>query len=483
MRLLLLSLLHTGIQGFLRIKDMNQPRLVSVRRGESVKLNCSFSYNGSLDPWVHISWQIRDSGTYASQNSSRLSCIPDVLPDGFKLCTESLKVESVSFGHSDYNYTCEVKIPSDYPPVHVKGQGTQMQIYDPPEISILGGALIADRKSILTCSSKGLYAKNITFIWSCPETNNFSNVTTATLKTCSDRTPVATSQLEIVPTMHDHGAVCSCQINHASFTQPAVTMINLNIMYGPRDPFLMYRLNTRDNYHPINVGNIAVAANSFLELACCVKSNPTPTMNWIKAHEDHNVMISTEVGSNSSKVWIQFQSEDEGTYWCMANNTHGWGNISISIKIKQADYYFLYALVPSIAVIIAVIICFCLICKRQWKDPVNVTTEMSPESMYSSANDHIDTVYAVVRKKSPSISRQSPTESKSDEEVSYADIVIHTPKQLCNKTLKDISDITEKSDKRQLKGACGPSPYHVVEDTSVYSAVWVSRQDVRIAEP
>ncbi|XP_055516779.1 sialic acid-binding Ig-like lectin 13 [Leucoraja erinacea] len=482
----LLFLLHAGTQGVPLITNLIQPRLVKVCRGESVTLNCTFSYNGSVNAWLRVSWYRKSPGgadiTYNTNNSL---CIPHPLWGGFNNCTVSLMIENVSFGHSVYDYICAVKVPNVFPPIYETGQGTRIQVYDLPEMYIRSDTLVAGHESTLTCTGKGLHDKDISFTWTCTSTN----ITAPTFETDRNGTLVATSHYKIVPRVEDNGTVCSCQINHSVFRRPAVNTIKLNIMYGPQDLLITYRLKAVDTFRLINDSIIFVAADSFLELNCRVDSNPVPTVFWTNATENHNVTLQTGVGFNSSKEWIRFQRKDEGMYWCMAKNDYGWRNRSISINTKRKDYPFLYALVliPLTAAMILAIIYVCLNCKRQRKDPVNVTIELSPENMHRDANcnKELDTIYAVVRKNGPPISRPYSTEvafvneGNSEEEVSYADIVIHSPKQRYNQKAKQICDVMEKNAKKPLPYVYSSSPRHHVDDTSEYSVVRVSRQDLR----
>ncbi|XP_067909979.1 sialic acid-binding Ig-like lectin 13 isoform X2 [Heterodontus francisci] len=436
----LLLILQTGVQGGPWIGEITQPQLVSVLKGASVKINCTFIYNGSADHWVHAVWYWRSPGLPDTRYETKnLSCTPDIPPGGFSRCVVSLMIEDVSFDHSDNNYTCAVNVPTVYPPLERKGPGTRIQIYELPEVSTVDGALVAGRQYNLTCSAKGWYSANISFTWACHGINSSTNITTLTSKRTVNGTPVATSQLEIIPKVTDHGAICRCQISHVTFRQPVLNQIKLDVMYGPQDPIIMYRLNNRNDYHPGTSSSILVPTDSFLELRCSVDSNPASTVIWVKDTE----MLQLPAGSNSSKVEFRnFQSEDSGVYWCIANNMYGWRNASVCIKPEKEGPLLLPILVLLIAVtgfIAVATIYFCLIWKKQFKDPANVSMELSPETMDRSANcnGETDTIYAVVRRNSlPSNPRHATTYAnecrnveEEDEEVPYADIVIYNPKR------------------------------------------------------
>ncbi|XP_072094954.1 sialic acid-binding Ig-like lectin 14 [Mobula birostris] len=485
----LLFLLQALVQGVPVLLEVNQPRLVSVGRGESVTLNCRFTHNATEDSWVIIFWyrtSPRAADAFYKVNNSH--CVFDACLHGLKHCNASLKVEHVSFGHSGNRYSCILRIPSVYPPLEARGQGTQLQVYEPPEISVLDGPLVADNESVLNCSGNGLLAEDISFTWACSGTSNFTEVAGPTLWKNNNGTSVVTSQLKLVPRVEDHGSVCSCQIDHATFRQPIKIHIKLNVMYGPHDSIITYKLNTMDNYLPINHSEIIAVVGSSLALNCCMTSNPASTVMWTRVRESPNGTLQTNIGLNCAKVQIHFQSEDEGIYWCMAYNDYGSRNTSIWIKANHEtnNYYQLYAVLPITTVIIMTIMFFWLICKRQRKDPVNVSTELSSRTMDRSAScgHEIDTVYAVVRKKSQPTNRQHPTEAtfvdegNSEEEVSYADIVIHSPKRVYNQKLKQAADVTEKNTKQELQYFYGSSPHHQVDDTSEYSAVRIPRQDL-----
>ncbi|XP_067827137.1 sialic acid-binding Ig-like lectin 14 [Heptranchias perlo] len=492
----LFLILQTGVRGFPLVETVLQPCLVSVLRGESVIINCTFNYRGNDSDWVRTAWYTRSPGfPTIHYEENKPTCIPDVAQGGFSRCVASLKIENVSYGHSNYSSVCVVKVPIVYPPLERKGQGTRIQIYEPPDVSIVDGALIAGRKSKLTCSAKGLSFENISFTWACRGTNISTNVTTLSIKRTGDGTSVVTNQLEIVPKVRNHGSVCRCQINHVTFRQPVINEIILHVMYGPQDPTIMYRFNNTGSYHPVTSNSITVPPDSSLELRCTVESNPASSVIWVKDGRNHTQVLPSAAGLNSSKVkLINFQSEDGGVYWCTANNSYGWGNASVWIKVEQKDHWWPFVLAPLIAVcgfIAVVTIHFCLIWKKQLKDPVNVSIELSPETMDRSANcnSEPDTVYAEVRRKNL---RSTPNPAKSayineynnaeeeDEEVSYADIVIHDPKrQLYNQQHKQDPDLTEKNTRRDFKYIRGSSPHKKVgHDTSEYSVV---RQDLKTA--
>uniref|UniRef100_UPI00398F7619 sialic acid-binding Ig-like lectin 13 n=1 Tax=Pristiophorus japonicus TaxID=55135 RepID=UPI00398F7619 len=357
---------NTGTkQGIPLIEEVTQPRLVSVRRGESVTINCTFIQNGSDGDWVWAYWYRSSPGASDIVFQDTFpTCIPDVTRGVFRRCISSLKIENVSFHHSDNNYTCVVKALSSYPPVERKGQGSQIQIYGPPEVSTVDGALVAGRRSNLTCSAKGWYSEGISFTWACHGTNICTNVITLTSKRTGHGTSVATSQLEIVPKVSDHGSVCSCQINHVTFRQPVINEIKLHVMYGPQDPTIMYRLNKNGSYHPGTSSPITVPTDSFLELSCSVDSNPASSVIWVKDGENHTEMFQLAAGLNSSKLKIShFQPEVRGVYWCLANNSYGRGNASVWIKAVQEDATGIWSfIIRSIAVAAYILILITLNC-------------------------------------------------------------------------------------------------------------------------
>ncbi|XP_078413255.1 sialic acid-binding Ig-like lectin 13 [Cetorhinus maximus] len=475
------------------IGEVTQPRLVSVLRGESVTINCTFMYNGTDSDWIHVNWYKRSPGTLnISMEKTNFTCIPNVTLGGLKHCTSSLRIENISSDLSVYKYTCTVKVPIINPPLERSGQGTWIQIYDPPEVSSVDGALVAGQKSSLTCSAKVLNSGDISFTWACYGIN----VTTPTSKITVNGTSVATSQLEIIPRVTDHGTVCTCQINHVTFRQPVTNKIKLHVMYGPQNLTIMYRLNNSDTYQPWNSSPITVPMDSFLELRCSVDSHPASTVIWGKNNENYTVMLQSTAELNSSKVKItNYQSTDGEVYWCMANNSYGWRNASVWIKADEKVDPLLLILLPAIAVIgfsVVVTIYLCLICKRQMKDPVNVSMELSPKTMDRSANynSELDTIYALVRRNNLPSNPKHATDyvieynniEEENEEVSYADIVIHNPKQQChNQQPKHLPDVKKKNTRNDFKYIHSSSPHKHVDDTSEYSAVRVSRQDLRTA--
>ncbi|XP_072342796.1 sialic acid-binding Ig-like lectin 13 isoform X2 [Scyliorhinus torazame] len=495
----LLLILQTGAQGVQNIGEVSQLHLVSVLRGESVTINCTFIYNGTHVNWIHTNWYRNTWGSNYSYEVNKQTCIPDVTLGGLSHCVASLKIENVSFDQSDSNYICVAKMPLTNPPIERRGQGTRIQIYGPPEISTVDSPLIAGHKSHLACSVKGLYSENISFIWTCHGANSFTNITTPSSKRTVNGTSVTSSQLEIIPKTADHGTVCTCQINHVTFRQPVATEIKLHVMYGPQNLTIMYRLSNGGNYQPLNSSFITVAVNSSLELKCGVDSNPVSTVIWVKDNKNDTEMIQIESGlynSNSNLKITYFQLRDGGMYWCMANNSYGSGNSSVWINAVEKDYLLLFVLVPIIAVIgfISVVtICFCLIWKRQLKDPVHGVVKISPETMdrCGNFNSETDIIYASVRRDNLPSSPKHSTEAdtieynnieEENEEVSYADIVIHNPKrQGYNQWPKHTPDIKEKNTGKDFKHTHGLSPHKHVDDTSEYSAIRISHQDLRTA--
>ncbi|GCB60104.1 hypothetical protein scyTo_0014109 [Scyliorhinus torazame] len=562
----LLLILQTGAQGVQNIGEVSQLHLVSVLRGESVTINCTFIYNGTHVNWIHTNWYRNTWGSNYSYEVNKQTCIPDVTLGGLSHCVASLKIENVSFDQSDSNYICVAKMPLTNPPIERRGQGTRIQIYGPPEISTVDSPLIAGHKSHLACSVKGLYSENISFIWTCHGANSFTNITTPSSKRTVNGTSVTSSQLEIIPKTADHGTVCTCQINHVTFRQPVATEIKLHVMYGPQNLTIMYRLSNGGNYQPLNSSFITVAVNSSLELKCGVDSNPVSTVIWVKDNKNDTEMIQIESGlynSNSNLKITYFQLRDGGMYWCMANNSYGSGNSSVWINAVEKDYLLLFVLVPIIAVIgfISVVtICFCLIWKRQLKvcrglacdGPAvlgvlrSIATPQLSQARYSHVhelvvavncdvavssmeflvnklgndyrmchfdakqlfvmlmsgspetmdrcgnfNSETDIIYASVRRDNLPSSPKHSTEAdtieynnieEENEEVSYADIVIHNPKrQGYNQWPKHTPDIKEKNTGKDFKHTHGLSPHKHVDDTSEYSAIRISHQDLRTA--
>ncbi|XP_041030368.1 sialic acid-binding Ig-like lectin 12 isoform X2 [Carcharodon carcharias] len=494
---LLLKLLLILQTGGGQIWEVTQPRLVSVLRGESVTINCTFMFAGTDSDWIHVIWYKRSPGaSNISMGRTNSTCIPNVTPGGLNHCISSLKTENFSSDLSDYNYTCIVKVPNIKPPLERSGQGTWIQIYEPPEVSTVDGTLVAGQKSSLTCSIKRLNSGDISFTWACYGINGFANNTTPTSKITVNGTSVATSQLEFIPKVTDHGTVCTCQINHVTFRQPVTNKIKLHVMYGPQNLTIMYRLNNSDSYQPWNNSPITVPMDSFLELRCSVDSHPASIVIWGKNSENYTEMLQSTAELNSSKVKItNYQSTDGEVYWCMANNSYGWRNASVWIKANEKVDPLLLILVPAISVIgfsVVVTICLCLICKRQMKDAVNVSMELSPKTMDRSANcnSELDTIYALVRRNNLPNNPKHATDcvieynniGEEDEEVSYADIVIHNPKrQYHNQQPKHLPDVKEKNTRNDFKYIHSSSPHKHVDDTSEYSAVRISRQDLRTA--
>ncbi|XP_038634333.1 sialic acid-binding Ig-like lectin 13 isoform X2 [Scyliorhinus canicula] len=495
--LMLLLILQTGVQGVQIIGEVSQPQLVSVLRGESVTINCTFIYHGTDVNWIHTNWYRNTPGSNYSYEMNKPTCSPDVSLGGLTHCVVSLKIENVSFEQSDSNYICVAKMPLIYPPIERRGQGTRIQIYEPPKISTIDSPLVAGRKSHLTCSVKALYSENISFTWTCHGTNSFTNITAPTSKRTVNGTSVTSSQLEIIPNTADHGIICTCQINHVTFRQLVATEIKLHVMYAPQNLSIMYRLSNGSNYQPLNSNSITVATYSFLELKCGVDSNPVSTVNWVKDNKNDTEVIQIESGLNNSNLKITYlQLRDGGTYWCMANNSYGSGNSSVWINAVEKDYLLLFVLVPIIAVVgfISVItICFSLIWKRQLKDPVHGAVKISPETMdrCGNFNSESDIIYASVRRDNlPTSPKHSIADyiieynniEEENEEVSYADIVIHNPKrQGHNQWPKHTPDIKEKNTGKDFKHTHGSSPHKHVDDTSEYSAIRISHQDLRTA--
>ncbi|XP_020370730.2 myelin-associated glycoprotein-like [Rhincodon typus] len=486
----LLFILQTAVQGVPSIGEVTQPRLITALRGELVSINCTFIiYNGIDADWVHANWK-RDppSGNITAYEMKKLTCVPNVPLGGLKLCAIPLKIENASFHHSAYKYICVVKVPNIYPPLERKGQGTQIQIYELSEISIMNGSLVAGQKSVLTCSVQGLYSENISFIWTCNGTNMMTNITVSTLEGIVNGKTVVTSQFQIIPRVTDHGTVCMCQINHVIFKQPVTKKIKLDVMYGPRDPTITYKLKNNDSYH-LGTNSITVPKSSFVELRCSVDSNPVATVTWLKNWTNH-----TSTGSSSSTLTMtHFQSQDAGVYWCVANNSYGWTNGSVSLVAFQGDHWLLYivsSLVGVIGFISVVAIYFCLIWKRQLKDPVNVSIEPSPKTMIrnENCNTESDIIYAFVKRNNlPSNPKHATADHvneysdiEQEEEVSYADIVIHHPRQqCCDQQPEQISDVTGKNNRGDFKYLHGSSPHKYVDDNSEYSVVRVSHQGLR----
>ncbi|GCC23275.1 hypothetical protein chiPu_0001669 [Chiloscyllium punctatum] len=125
----LLFILQTAVRGEPFLGEVTQPRLLSVLTGESVTINCTWIYNGTNLEWIHANFQREPLLGNKNSSIKKLTCVRDVTLGSFRRCFTSLEIENVSFGHSQYNYTCMVKLPKVYPPLESRGQGTRLQIY------------------------------------------------------------------------------------------------------------------------------------------------------------------------------------------------------------------------------------------------------------------------------------------------------------------------------------------------------------------
>ncbi|GCB60103.1 hypothetical protein scyTo_0014108 [Scyliorhinus torazame] len=124
----------------------------------------------------------------------------------------------------------------------------------------------------------------------------------------------------------------------------------------------MYRISNSGSYHSGTSSHITVPMDSFLELRCSVDSNPVSSVIWMKESENYTEMSQITAGLNSSKVKMtNLQSEDEGIYWCLVNNSYGWTQASVKVE-SEGDTWLWIFIVRSIVVAAFILILIALNC-------------------------------------------------------------------------------------------------------------------------
>uniref|UniRef100_UPI00398ED3AC sialoadhesin-like n=1 Tax=Pristiophorus japonicus TaxID=55135 RepID=UPI00398ED3AC len=385
--------------GHPEIRNVTQPRRVSVLRGKSATLNCTFNYIANESDWVHIKWYISSPGIAdVHYGTSKHTCIPDIAPGGFKHCATSLKIENVSFTISDYNYTCVVVIPV-YPPVESRGPGTRLHVDvppSPPAISITQEKLVAMNESSLHCLARGFYPQNISIKWlhqdqtishnaqSSKANDNTKYTIMLPPSRNSDGTFSITSQMTFIPISQDHGTICTCQVLHTTSNERIIKHITLNVNYGPQ-PIIHYRTSDSDKLCPLLQCTINVMPQSFLELNCTADSNPAPSVTWEKKSRGQRIQLYSGK-SNLGYTKASIDDSDSGEYICRAFNDYGLKEHAVVIYITSGwKSSFLLRSVSVPIFVVSVILL--LIWSSKWKDrygPCNCRHSKRHENQGSS---------------------------------------------------------------------------------------------------
>ncbi|MGH0168704.1 UNVERIFIED_CONTAM: hypothetical protein FKN15_055279 [Acipenser sinensis] len=101
---------------------------------------------------------------------------------------------------------------------------------------------------------------------------------------------------------------------------------------SPRSFSVTYSIDSQPP-RPVEQGGINAPEMSTLWLGCAVQSNPQSSVSWLIESISTGDFKSTTNGSDLLIDGVRV--EDEGTYWCMANNSNGAGNSSVAVRVQH----------------------------------------------------------------------------------------------------------------------------------------------------
>ncbi|MGH0162312.1 UNVERIFIED_CONTAM: hypothetical protein FKN15_042556 [Acipenser sinensis] len=189
--------------------------------------------------------------------------------------------------------------------------------------------VVAGKEVELNCSATGFYPEEISFTWT---RGALHSVVQNNTDNHTDGTFSAYSRLRFTPDSADNGVTVGCHINHSSLTETLTRLTTLNVTYRPRSFNVTYSIDSQPP-RPVEQGGINAPEMSTLSLGCAVQSNPQSSVSWLIESISTGHFKST---TNSSDLLIDgVRVEDEGTYWCMANNSNGAGNSSVAVRVQH----------------------------------------------------------------------------------------------------------------------------------------------------
>ncbi|KAK6467943.1 cell adhesion molecule 2-like isoform X1 [Huso huso] len=415
------------------IRNLYQPPLISALVGETRTVNCTFEHTESER--AYCKWERMTS----NQTVDTVSLTCNAL---MTACTVTMEIKNLTLQHADI-YVCAVKLLNAS--AEKTGNGTRIIVYE-KEISV-EEVVVAGKEVELNCSATGFYPEEISFNWT---RGALHSVVQNNTDNHADGTFSAYSRLRFTPDSKDNGVTVGCHINHSSLTETLTRLTTLNVTYSPRSFNVTYSIDSQ-TLRPVEQGGIYAPEMSTLWLRCAVQSNPQSSVSWLIESISTADFKSTPNGSDLLIDGVK----DEGTYWCMANNSNGARNSSVAVRVKHKvavpslPFIFIVVLTSfTVLVIIVAIINSKSQDKRNPKGHRVNSTETNHAGLETSI--HPEVRYGLIYKR-----REMKDPRKAEkQEVVYSEVrfVMGTPqpKARCQLPTKDLGS----EDSSQMNTVC-----------------------------
>ncbi|XP_066565483.1 sialic acid-binding Ig-like lectin 6 [Amia ocellicauda] len=411
--------------------QVSQTTHISAAVGETVTLNCSFTYNGTIDRPVYQKLITLEGGKREEIQKKAQRNVTDSQPHR-TVCRFSFIIRNIR-PKNETVYYCEVKIPG-LEAAEGTGNGTQVSVYAEPSVDLhKAGSLVAGEEATLICTVTGFFPWNISVHWflgnqPVPSNNIFSRGKTR----LSNGTFSVLSLYRFTPAVGQHGAECRCQASHPAWRRSVSQQTVLDIKYGPQT------VNVSLNSRAVRTENSAteVAQGSPLTLSCSADGNPPPVTGWERAGGGTHTVGGAVAGQSNETLQISaVRREDEGLYWCVARNSYGERNTSIIIKVEkspQSGYdQMLYLLIAVAFVLLLVtIICIFMHKTQRMKDNTPGGQELQSHITAIEGPTLEGEVYSVPKKRTTKRQEKKPEArppTVDDTQLLYADIMFQPP--------------------------------------------------------
>ncbi|KAK1153446.1 cell adhesion molecule 2-like isoform X1 [Acipenser oxyrinchus oxyrinchus] len=335
------------------IRYVYQPPLISALVGETKTVNCTFEHTESER--ASSKWERMTS----NQTVDTVSLTCNAL---MTACTVTMEIKNLTLQHAD-TYVCAVKLLNAS--AEKTGNGTRIIVYE-KEISV-EEVVVAGKEVELNCSAIGFYPEEISFTWTRGALHSAVQNNTVNH---ADGTFSAYSRLRFTPDSADNGVTVGCHINHSSLRETLTRLTTLNVTssaygnvtlnvtsYSPRSFSVAYSINSQPP-RPVEQGGIYAPEMSTLWLHCAVQSNPQSSVSWLIESISTADFKSTTSGTHLLIEGVRV--EDEGTYWCIANNSNGAGNSSVAVRVKPkvavASLPFIFIVVLTSFTVLVIIV-------------------------------------------------------------------------------------------------------------------------------
>ncbi|XP_051788223.1 myelin-associated glycoprotein-like isoform X2 [Erpetoichthys calabaricus] len=338
---------------------VSQPPEVIAALGTPVKLLCYFN----------CSCPGRAYGGFSSSYRKVFANVTCTTVDQEKFCESKSIIVNTTLD-DEKTFICNVKIPGENTSFEGEGSGTKVILYaEPSSVEIKeDNPLVEGRSANLTCMVRGMHPQNITLSW-------FRNDLFSALPNELTSTPILTSFGEIqsvlsfTPNINDHGTSYWCQASHPLWRRNVTQHKLLDVKSGPRtiNVTILKGLETLNDLSKF----LVIPKHTYIELSCSADGNPKPLIMWFHEKEDYKNSIDSSLVIHKHILVIkEMTKESEGLYTCVANNSYGMINVTVSISATEGtgiNLLLIYFTIIVICNIILMMAClgFCLLVKQK----------------------------------------------------------------------------------------------------------------------